>query len=1054
MKFKALHSKFWIIYIAFVVYGSLVPFEYHPLLMNDAIEKFLKIPMLNLGIQSRADWVANGVLYFPVGFLTFQFFRQFVNVGLVILLSLLFSLGLAVAVEFTQLFFPPRTVSLNDLIAEGIGSCTGIVLATYASRWYSLALESLHFQIGTWQKYLLEGYAFFYFCYSGFPYDFLVSAQEFEQKINGQLWGWLIASDAFGNVLLFLAKLLLEVLMTLPFGILIVRLTRGRATTFSVFLSGLGVGVIIESLQFMTASGVSQGLSVVMRGVGCFLGAKLFCGRMNWTLNYFRFLIRKSIVFISPLYFLVMLWLSGWFSLSLRSSTQALDELTNNTHFLPFYYHYFTTEAQALESLAANSFIYLPVGLLLWAHFLPPMLGGWVAAILAGLIEASKLMLVGKHADPTNLLIAFLASYSLASLLYLFERSSNARNRKQPEEVSSVTPIEARDKSMGGLLAIICLTVFLVVWVFNFPVFSIGLACGFIGYAVLIWLRPKLIFFTIPAALPLLDLASWSGRFFFDEFDVLIIISLVIGFYKSSNSGRSKSLSLAFVLCMFLLVTSYLISVVIGLLPWQAPDVSAFSSYMSNYNSLRIARGVFWFVLLFFLAKRQFQNGIHVENVFRHGLILGLAGTVTFIVVERLFFTGLFDFSSEHRAVGPFSSIHVGGAYVECFLVVSIPFLLKELSQIKQKSLFFLGLSLLLFASYAVMVTFSRGGYLAFAMVLLLFGPSEYARRHGKVEITRSRLIAGSLVFFAILVSVPIMSGQFAQKRLSTIDQDFDIRLKHWKQSLNMMSDDWVTQVFGMGVGKYPVTYYWDNQEEIRSGSYSLLSENERNFIRLDSGYGLHIDQIISISDELPLEITVNARSPLGKGVVLLSICQKWFLSATNCSGQTLVIEPTDKWIQKSITIKPNPSMDVWGGSLVPRYLSFSNSSQVVFDIAEIQVSGQGGQKLLSNASFQSGFDNWFFQADEHLSWHAKNLFLASYFDQGLFGLLIFSTAILLSIRWATKTHQEQWAIALVAFIVVGLFDSLIDAPRFVLLLMILLGFPFILKPVYQRVTS
>ena len=39
-----------------------------------------------------------------------------------------FSLALALAVEFTQLFFPPRTVSLNDILAESAGAVIGLSL--------------------------------------------------------------------------------------------------------------------------------------------------------------------------------------------------------------------------------------------------------------------------------------------------------------------------------------------------------------------------------------------------------------------------------------------------------------------------------------------------------------------------------------------------------------------------------------------------------------------------------------------------------------------------------------------------------------------------------------------------------------------------------------------------------------------------------------------------------------------------------------------------------------------------------------------------------------
>ena len=50
------------IYAAFVVYGSLVPLAYTPLPWAQAWETFKATPFLQLGVESRADWIANGVL--------------------------------------------------------------------------------------------------------------------------------------------------------------------------------------------------------------------------------------------------------------------------------------------------------------------------------------------------------------------------------------------------------------------------------------------------------------------------------------------------------------------------------------------------------------------------------------------------------------------------------------------------------------------------------------------------------------------------------------------------------------------------------------------------------------------------------------------------------------------------------------------------------------------------------------------------------------------------------------------------------------------------------
>ena len=53
----------FLLYLLFVVYGSLVPLQYVDRSLDDAIQAFKNIPFLVLGIGSRADWVANLLLY-------------------------------------------------------------------------------------------------------------------------------------------------------------------------------------------------------------------------------------------------------------------------------------------------------------------------------------------------------------------------------------------------------------------------------------------------------------------------------------------------------------------------------------------------------------------------------------------------------------------------------------------------------------------------------------------------------------------------------------------------------------------------------------------------------------------------------------------------------------------------------------------------------------------------------------------------------------------------------------------------------------------------------
>ena len=58
-----------LLYLVFVIYGSLVPLHFHAQPWAQAVARFRGIPYLDLGIGSRADWVANILLFIPLAFL-------------------------------------------------------------------------------------------------------------------------------------------------------------------------------------------------------------------------------------------------------------------------------------------------------------------------------------------------------------------------------------------------------------------------------------------------------------------------------------------------------------------------------------------------------------------------------------------------------------------------------------------------------------------------------------------------------------------------------------------------------------------------------------------------------------------------------------------------------------------------------------------------------------------------------------------------------------------------------------------------------------------------
>ena len=60
------------------------------------------------------------------------------------------------------------------------------------------------------------------------------------------------------------------------------------------------------------------------------------------------------------------------------------------------------------------------------------------------------------------------------------------------------------------------------------------------AYAVLLWFRPTCWLLVVPAALPVLDFAPWTGRLIFDEFDLMIMLTLAVTWGDSgvTTSGQ------------------------------------------------------------------------------------------------------------------------------------------------------------------------------------------------------------------------------------------------------------------------------------------------------------------------------------------------------------------------------------------------------------------------------------------------------------------------------------------------------------------------------------
>jgi len=252
------------------------------------------------------------------------------------------------------------------------------------------------------------------------------------------------------------------------------------------------------------------------------------------------------------------------------------------------------------------------------------------------------------------------------------------------------------------------------------------------GYMALLLWRPQAWLVAVPALLPVLDFAPWTGWFFLEELDLLLLATCAAGYWALGRTAAPTRLpALArFALGCFMLC--YAIAAWRGLAPLAPLDANSFANYTSPYNGLRVLKGVLWPLLLLPLLRATAgEQGANLQRLLVPGMILGLAACSLAVVWERLAFPGLFNFASDYRPTAPFSAMHTGGAALDAYLAMAFPFVTLWLVNHPPPRRLALGLAALALGLFAGLTTFSRDIYLAYAAaggVIAVLGSAQHLR--------------------------------------------------------------------------------------------------------------------------------------------------------------------------------------------------------------------------------------------------------------------------------------------------------------------------------------
>lgn len=259
--------------------------------------------------------------------------------------------------------------------------------------------------------------------------------------------------------------------------------------------------------------------------------------------------------------------------------------------------------------------------------------------------------------------------------------------------------------------------------------------------------RPVPALAAILAMIPLLSWAPWTGWMLVEELDIAVLTVLAgswLGVARLRRAGtfvRDASwpvadgaarvgwlLALVYAACLALSLQRGLADAGDWPLRWE--HWGFWQGWREPMNSVRGAKA--WALALFVWPLWQALQAVRPQAAGRavlSGGLLALAGVSVLATWERWAWPGLTNFSTDYRTTALFWETHVGGAALDAFLALMLPFVFQGLRGSLSPWRWGLILGVLALAAYAALTTFSRGLYLAAVVSLLLWAWLTWRQR-------------------------------------------------------------------------------------------------------------------------------------------------------------------------------------------------------------------------------------------------------------------------------------------------------------------------------------
>ncbi|MEK7349150.1 MAG: VanZ family protein [Candidatus Eisenbacteria bacterium] len=411
------------LYTLFVVYGCLIPLDFTPVPWTEAWAIYRHIPEFRPGPSSRTDFTANVLLFLPLAFLwAGSIGAGWRRLGAISKSVLVWTAAVLfqAALEFAQVYAPPRSVSLWDVLAATCGAAIGVAAWSAAGGAVGRALERWSAACGRQgvAGWLVAPYSIFLIVYSVIPVDLTLKAASLYRKWDRGLIRPIPFTSLGDDPVAAALGLAAEALLWLPLAALL--LLGGRARGFTAWGLTVLFAVGIEALQLLVLSRVSDSTHVLCAaagaGAGVFLGLRLRRGTA---------VEDESLVEIPPLLLASLLAAVAWAVLLIVGSCYPFDfsfepsEISARTGALtalPFHTIWPATGARHSHDLLTQLALFVPFGMLAalaitsvrgpWASRVGAFAACLVAATVAGGIEMLQVFLPDRVSASTDIVAA------------------------------------------------------------------------------------------------------------------------------------------------------------------------------------------------------------------------------------------------------------------------------------------------------------------------------------------------------------------------------------------------------------------------------------------------------------------------------------------------------------------------------------------------------------------------------------------------------------------------------------------------------------------------